>query len=204
MQLIGILSLLIGSKIKTAHTRQFPAILWQNLTSAYFMLDRFDTIRLTYGHVVFIDLARTWHKIPICLLLVKTFAPIEKSTQQTAQLLATNMLLRRWLQTKQYTYYFSESLTWNLLHIVQSRNDYIFSVFVLKSTRQELFCKPFSFCLIQEAENKMTNTNLMRNVFPPKSLFCYEAQEGLGEEVDVCPFTFVPKVPSYIFSSGNR
>ena len=22
----------------------------------------------------------------------------------------------------------------------------------------------------------MTNTNLMRNVFPPKSLFCYEAQ----------------------------
>ena len=44
------------------------------------------------------------------------------------------MSLRLCLQTKQYTYYFSKSLTWNLFHIVQSRNDYIFSVFVLKST----------------------------------------------------------------------
>ena len=86
------------------------------------------------------------------------------------------MSLRLCLQSKQYTYYFSKSLTWNLFPIIQSRNDYIFSVFVLKSTRQVFFCKPVSFCLIQEAENEMTNTNLMRNVFPPKSLFCYEAQ----------------------------
>ena len=65
MQLIAVLSLLIGSGIKKAHGKRmrdrhkFAAILKQNLTSAYFMLDRFDTIRLTYGYVIFIELART-------------------------------------------------------------------------------------------------------------------------------------------------
>ena len=42
------------------------------------------------------------------LIICKNFAPIEKSTQQTAQLLATNMSLRLCLQTKQYTYYFKQ------------------------------------------------------------------------------------------------
>ena len=53
MQLITILSLLISNEIyessKKAHKRQkFPAILYHNLISAYFMLEKFDTIRLIY------------------------------------------------------------------------------------------------------------------------------------------------------------
>ena len=138
------------------------------------------------------------HKIPIYLLFVKTFAPIEKSTQQTAQLLATNMSLRLCLQTKQYTYYFSKSLTWNLFHIVQSRNDYIFSVFVLKST--SVLSQTSFFLFHPRSRERNDEYKFDEECFPAKVSLLLRGSKGLGEEGDVCPYTFVPKVPSYVLS----
>ena len=138
------------------------------------------------------------HKIPIYLLLVKNFAPIEKSTQQTAQLLATNMSLRLCLQTKQYTYYFSKSLTWNLFHIVKSRNDYTFSVFI--QPKDKCFLQTSLFLFGPRSREQNDEYKCEEGCFPAKVSLLLRGSEGLREEVDVCPYTFVPKVPSYIFN----
>ena len=58
---------------------------------------------------------------------------------------------------------------------MQLRNDSTFSMSSFYNPRA-LCCKPASYSLIQEAEQEMTNTNLITNIFPPKSLLCYEAQ----------------------------
>ena len=39
----------------------------------------------------------------------------------------------------------------------------------------------------------MTNTNLMRNVFPPKSLFCYEAQRVCARKEMFAPIRLYQK-----------
>ena len=61
---------------------------------------------------------------------------------------------------------------------MQLRNDNSVSMFVFYNPRV-FCCKPASYSLIsliQEAENKMMNTNLITNIFPPKSLLCHEDQ----------------------------
>ena len=41
----------------------------------------------------------------------------------------------------------------------------------------------------------MTNTNLMSNVFPPKSLFCYEAQRVWERKDMFAPIRLYQKCP---------
>ena len=48
-------ALVKDSAQKPHKTQKYPAIQKQNLTSAFLMFDRFDTIRLTYGYDVFTD-----------------------------------------------------------------------------------------------------------------------------------------------------
>ena len=63
MQLINYLFVLISTEIKKAHRKRIESAYhtevscdpMANLTSAFLIFDRFDTIRLTYGYDVFID-----------------------------------------------------------------------------------------------------------------------------------------------------
>ena len=101
------------------------------------------------------------------------------------------MSLRLCLQTKQYTYYFSKSLTWNLFHIVQSRNDYIFSVFVLKST--SVLSQTSFFLFHPRSRERNDEYKFDEECFPAKVSLLLRGSKGLGEEGDVCTYTFVPK-----------
>ena len=60
-----------------------------------------------------------------------------------------------------------------------------------------MFCrKPVSFCFIQEAENEDDEYKFDEECFPAKVSLLLRGSKGLGEEGDVCHYTFVPKVPS--------
>ena len=107
------------------------------------------------------------------------------------------MSLRLCLKTKQYTYYFSKSLTWNLFRIVKTRKDYIFSIFVLKST--SILSQTSFFLFHPRSRERNDEYKFDEECFPAKVSPLLQGSKGLGEEGDVFLYTFVPKVPSYTF-----
>ena len=101
------------------------------------------------------------------------------------------MSLRLCLQTKRCTYCFSKSLTWNLFQIVQSRSDYIFSVFVLKST--SLLSQTSFFLFHPRSRERNDEYKFDEECFPAKVSLLLRGSKGLGEDGGICPYTFVPK-----------